>query len=81
MRIVANTLIVQAARLVTLFVGVLTVRPVCHECLAAPSVAVCERGTNPIDVQVESNQIHGYIKERQFAGCYFYRHESNRGGI
>jgi hypothetical protein len=55
MRIVANTLIVQAARLVTLFMGVLTVRSVCHECLAAPSVAVCERGTNPIDVQVESN--------------------------
>jgi hypothetical protein len=80
MRIVANTLIVQVALLVTLFMGVLIVRSSCHECLAAPSVAVCERGTNPIEVQVESNQIHGYIKERQFAGCYFYWHESNRGG-
>ena len=63
-----------------MFMGVLIVRSTCHECLAAPSVGVSDEASNPIDVQVESNQIHGYIKGRQFAGCYFYWHESNRGG-
>ena len=30
--------------------------------------------------QIDSNRIGGYIKERQFAGCVFYWHESNSGG-
>jgi hypothetical protein len=82
MRIVAYTLIVQAALLVALFMVVFVVRAACHECLAAPSVAVCEHSYRgrAVDLQIESNRVGGYIKERQFAGCYFYWHESNRGG-
>jgi hypothetical protein len=48
--------------------------------LTFPSVAVCERRAGAIDTQIESNRIGGYIKERQFAGCIFYWHESNSGG-
>ena len=51
----------------------------CHECLTLPMAAVCEHsfrgGTT--DVQIESNRVGGYIKERQFAGCTFYWHENN----
>ena len=58
----------------------MSVRAGCHECLAVPSVAVCEHSNNAIDVQIESNRVGGYIKVRQFAGCYFYWHEANSGG-
>jgi hypothetical protein len=58
------------------------VRGACHECLAAPMAVVCEHSYKggAVDVQIESNRAHGYIKERQFAGCYFYWHENNSGG-
>jgi hypothetical protein len=58
----------------------MAVKAICHECLTFPSVAVCERRAGAIDTQIESNRIGGYIKERQFAGCVFYWHESNSGG-
>lgn len=67
---------------VTLFalIVLIFVRTACHECLAAPVAVVCERSNNAVDVQMESNRAHGYIKERQFAGCIFYWHEANTGG-
>jgi hypothetical protein len=58
----------------------ISVRSGCHECLPVPSVAMCEHSNNAIDVTIESNRLHGYIKEREFAGCYFYWHEANSGG-
>ena len=65
--------------LVLLFL-VMFVRGACHECLALPSVAICERGTGAVDVQIESSRYKGRIVEREFAGCYFYWHENNTGG-
>jgi hypothetical protein len=66
--------------LVALFVY-MAVKSVCHECLTFPMAAVCERrGGGSVDVELESNTIGGYIKEREFAGCYFYWHEANSGG-
>jgi hypothetical protein len=58
----------------------MAVKAICHECLNFPSVAVCERRSGAIDIQMESNRIGGYIKERQFAGCVFYWHENNTDG-
>ena len=58
----------------------MAVKAVCHECLTFPSVAVCERRSGAIDIQMESNRIGGHIKERQFAGCVFYWHEASSGG-
>jgi len=57
------------------------VKAVCHECLTFPSVAVCEGSYagGAIDVELESNRIGGYIKERHLAGCVLYWHENNRG--
>jgi hypothetical protein len=65
--------------LVALFVYI-AVKSVCHECLTFPMAAVCERRGGAVDVEMESNRIGGYIKERQFAGCVFYWHEANSGG-
>ena len=72
-------LVIAGASLVALILFVF-VRGVCHECLRFPSVAVCERRSGAVDTQIDSNRIGGYIKERQFAGCVFYWHESNSGG-
>jgi hypothetical protein len=52
----------------------------CHECLALPVVAQCERGNNAVSVQVASNRAHGYIVRRKFAGCVWYWHEADTGG-
>ena len=52
----------------------------CHECFALPVVAQCERSNNAVSVRVESNRAHGYIKQREFAGCVWYWHEANTGG-
>lgn len=59
------------------------VKSVCHECLTAPSVAVCERrGGDAVDLQIESNRSYagGYIKQRHYLGCDFYWHENTTGG-
>lgn len=64
--------------LVALFLY-MAVKSVCHECLTFPMAAVCERRGGAVDVEMESNRIGGYIKERQFAGCVFYWHEANSG--
>jgi hypothetical protein len=44
----------------------MAVKAVCHECLTFPSVAVCERRSGAIDIQMESNRSYagGHIKER-----------------
>ncbi len=78
MKTFASVLWISAAVLVALF-GYMTVKSVCHECLTIPMAVVCERRDDPVDVQMESNRsaTGGYIKERQFAGCIFYWHESN----
>ena len=76
----ATTISVGAAFFAALLGGMSTVKTVCHECLTAPSVAVCERRGGAIDVQLQSERIGGYIKEREFAGCYFYWHENDTGG-
>jgi hypothetical protein len=62
--------------LVSLFLFVV-VKSVCHECLTAPYAAVCERRGQPVEVDMQSHRIGGYIKERQYAGCTFYWHENN----
>lgn len=54
---------------VTLFALLLFIMLACHECLAFAMAVVCERSNNAMDVQMESNRAHGYIKECQFAGC------------
>ena len=56
------------------------VKTVCHECLALPVVAQCDRSNNAVSVRVESNRSHGYIKQRDIAGCRWYWHEANTGG-
>jgi hypothetical protein len=66
--------------LVVVFVVFGIVKGACHECLALPVVAQCERSNNAVSVQVESNRAHGYIKQREFAGCRWYWHEANTGG-
>jgi len=60
-------------------ISFMAVKTVCHECLTLPSVATCERRSGAIDVDLHSNRIGGHIKERQFAGCFFYWHENNTG--
>jgi hypothetical protein len=77
---VARVWLVIAGASLTALILFVFVRGVCHECLRFPSVAGCERRSGVVDTQIESNRIGGYIKERQFAGCVFYWHESNSGG-
>jgi len=55
------------------------VESACDECVTIPSIAVCQRRSGAINVQLESNRIGGHIVERQFAGCSFFWHENNRG--
>jgi hypothetical protein len=55
------------------------VKAVCHECLTAPSAAVCPHSNHAFDWEIQSKRIGGYIKERQYGGCYFYWHENNMG--
>jgi hypothetical protein len=57
-----------------------SVKSVCHECLTLPVVAQCDRSNNAVSVEVRSNRSHGYIKQREFAGCRWYWHEANTGG-
>ncbi len=80
-----KTLLAMVALLVSVVLVSLFLYPavkfVCHECLTFPMAAVCERrGGGAVDVQMESNRIGGYIKERHLAGCVLYWHESNVGG-
>ena len=58
----------------------MAVKAVCHECLTAPSVAVCERRSGAIDIELQSTRIGGRVVERDALGCAFYWHEnpSNR---
>jgi hypothetical protein len=82
MRKMATVLWVSAALLAALWTFIFVTKTVCHECLTIPMAVVCERRDNPVDVQMESNRSSagGYIKERQYAGCVFYWHESTAGG-
>ena len=64
---------------VTLFALLLFVMLACHECLAFAMAVVCERSNNAMDVQMESNRAHGYIKERSSLGVFCW-HEVNTGG-
>ena len=66
--------------LVMVFAAFGIVKGACHECLALPIVAQCERSNNAVSVEVRSNRSHGYIKQREFAGCHWYWHEANTGG-
>jgi hypothetical protein len=52
----------------------------CHECLTAASVVACPHRNNAVAVEVESQGIGGYIKERNDFGCTFYWHENNTHG-
>src|SRR5215217_1096373 len=52
----------------------------CHECLTAPSVAVCPHSNHAFDWELQSNRVGGFMQERHFAGCYFYWHENTTGG-
>jgi len=56
------------------------VKAVCHECLTAPSVAVCPHSNHAVAWEIQSRRVGGVIEERDFAGCYFYWHENNTGG-
>jgi len=58
----------------------ISLRSACHECLAAPSVAECQRSNGAVDLEIHSTRKHGYIVERHFAECTFYWHEANTGG-
>jgi hypothetical protein len=60
-RAVAWVVWLVSAVLVSLFVF-MAVKAVCHECLTFPMAAVCERRDDPVDVEMESNRIGGYIK-------------------
>jgi hypothetical protein len=66
--------------LVMVFVMFGVVKGACHECLTLPAVAECDRRGKAVTVRVESNRSHGYIKQREFAGCRWYWHEANTGG-
>jgi hypothetical protein len=76
---IMKMLLVALAAVAVLWSAFVVVKFSCHECLTLPMAAVCEHsfrgGTT--DVQIESNRVGGYIKERQFAGCTFYWHENN----
>ena len=67
-----------AASVVVSLFAFAAVKTVCHECLTAPSVAVCPHSNHAFDWEIQSKRIGGYIKERQYGGCYFYWHENNR---
>jgi hypothetical protein len=68
-----------AASVVVSLFACAAVKAVCHECLTAPSVAVCPHSNHAFDWEIQSKRIGGYIKERQYGGCYFYWHENNMG--
>jgi hypothetical protein len=68
-----------AASVVVSLFAFAAVKAVCHECLTAPSVAVCPHSNHAFDWEIQSKRIGGYIKERQYGGCYFYWHENNMG--
>jgi hypothetical protein len=74
MVVVYGTLAVLVA-----FGAYMMVKSACHECLALPVVAQCERSNDAVSVRVESNRAPvGEIKRREFAGCVFYWHEDPR---
>ena len=73
------TIIVVLALFVLFTLG-LSLRSACHECLALASVAECQRSNGAVDLEIHSTRKHGYIVERRFAECTFYRHEANTGG-
>jgi len=77
-RAVPMLLWLAASVVVSLF-AFAAVKAVCHECLTAPSVAVCPHSNHAFDWEIQSKRIGGYIKERQYGGCYFYWHENNMG--
>ena len=56
------------------------VKSACHECLTAPSVAVCPHSNHAFDWELQSKRVGGVMQERHFAGCYFYWHENTTGG-
>ena len=73
-----KTLVWVAGALVVLWLRA-AVKVACHECLRLPTVVVCDRGNDVVDVQVESNRApHGYIERSKFAGCVWYWHENPR---
>jgi hypothetical protein len=44
-----------------------------------PTVVVCDRAQQSVEVQVESTRDHARIEKSKFAGCVWYWHESGRG--
>ena len=68
-----------AASVVVSLFAFAAVKAVCHECLTAPSVAVCPHNKRAFDWEIQSKRIGGYIKERQYLGCFFYWRENNTG--
>jgi hypothetical protein len=69
-----------AGTVVVALVAFALVKGMCHECLTAASVVACPHRNNAVAVEVESQRIGGYIKERNYFGCTFYWHENNTHG-
>jgi len=68
-----------AASVVVSLFAFAAVKAVCHECLTAPSVAVCPHSNHAFDWEIQSKRVGGVIEERQVGGCFFYWHENNMG--